>query len=132
MSDNFWKPYRESDKRYFPAITNARWVKRYQIGAYQALVGTDCDSIGLVGYFHVMYVYEGNEGQPCLAVASEYAREMSSNDAPFFCLFFGGTHFNKGASQEYKDLEIFTQKALETIIQPLELVSETPKELPLN
>jgi hypothetical protein len=27
-----------------PAITSVRWVRRFQLGSYRILVGTDCDS----------------------------------------------------------------------------------------
>ena len=132
MTDNFWKPYRESTKRYMPTITSVRWVRRFQVGSYRAIVGTDCDNVGGICYIHVMYVFRENDDQPYMAVVSEYALGQVSAESPFFCLFFGGSHFNMGSSSDYVDLEIFTQKALKTIIEPLGVQSGTPKELPLN
>jgi hypothetical protein len=131
MTDSFWEPYRASTQRYMPAITSVRWVRRFQVGTYRAILGTDCDGDGSICYIHVIYVYRENDDKPYLAVSSEYACEQGPVDSPCLCLFFGGKHFNMGTSPKYVDLEIFTQKALEIIIDPLGS-SETPKELPLN
>ena len=133
MNDNFWKPYRESSQRYLPAITSARWVRRFQLGSYRIMVGTDCDSVGATCYIHVVYIYkEIDKDQPYLAVTSEYARDLVSPDSPCLCLFFGGKHLNMGPSPAYVDLKFFTQKALEVIVDPLGASSETLKELPLD
>lgn len=134
MDDDFWKPYRESTKRYMPAITSMRRVRRFQVGSYRTIVGTDCDSNGLIFYFHVMYVYHANDDLPCLALVSEhYASDTALAQKPFFCLFFGGTHFNLGSGPEWVDLENFTQRALKEMIEPLGLSPlDVPIELPLD
>lgn len=128
MNSNFWEPYRKATRKYLPAITNVLWVRRFRLGPYCTQVGTNCDSLGPIHYIHVMYVFKGNDELPCLAVSSEYTDQASSN-SPFFCLFFGGAHFNMGSSPDFADLEFFTRKALEAIVEPLEIQSEHPEEL---
>jgi hypothetical protein len=132
MSENFWKPYRVGNNKYLPAITNARWVQRFQIGSYIAVVGTDCQSVGPVCYYHIMYIFSEDDDRPYLTVSAEYSSDLNSDDMPFLTLFFGGAHFNIGSSRDYKDLQVFTQKALEIIIKPLGLTTETPIDLPLE
>ena len=131
MPNDFWKPYRESDKRYMPAITKARWVRRFQIGSYQAVVGTDCESVGLIHYTHVMYVINDKDKHSCLAVTSEYTDNIGNDGNRCLCLFFGGSHFNSGVSKDWIDLDNFVHRALELIIEPLG-ITEIPQEIPLQ
>ena len=130
MTDDFWKPLRASTKRYMPVIVQARWVQRFQLGSYQAMVGTDCISDGLTHYLHVMYVSKDAENQPCLAVTSEYSPSEDRTVSPCLCLFFGGQHLNAGVSQDWTELDIFVPKALEMAAEAL-AISEAPRELPL-
>lgn len=130
MTKDFWEPYRESHKRYMPAITYVRWVRRFQLGSYRVLVGTDCDSNGPIFYVHILYVFKENDEQPYLAISSEYVAGQVSADTPCFCLFFGGKHFNTGCSAENVDFDTFTRKALEALIEPLEASGQSLVELP--
>jgi hypothetical protein len=132
MTENFWKAYRKSPQRYMPAITYVRWVRRFQLGPYRILVGTDCDSEGVISYLHVLYVFKENDDRPYLAVSSEYANGHVPADSPFFCMFFGSKHLNMGSSPENVDFDTFTRKALKAIIEPLDASEESLLEIPLN
>lgn len=128
---DFWEPYRTSGKVYLPTITKARWVKRFQIGPYRAIVGTDCESTGPIHYTHILYIFKEGEDRPYLAVSSEFAYGTGEDGIRHVCLFFGGSHFNAGPSSDWADLEKFTQKALELVADVLH-VTDKPQELSIS
>ena len=130
-AEDYWARYRNSDRVYLPAIKKALWVRRFAVGPYEALLGTACESVGPLKYHHVLNVYSPGRDRPYLVVASEYDAEMGDAEKPFLTIFFGGVHFNQGASADWRDLSQFTEKALEALKEPLQ-VTDPPSELPLN
>jgi hypothetical protein len=97
---------------YLPAITAARWVHRFKLGPYQAVVGTECQSQGTISYTHVLYLFEGADRRPLLAVAAEHADDTGEDGSRCLALFYQGTHYNFGFSHEWADLEQFTAEAI--------------------
>jgi len=113
---------------YLPAITKARWVKRYKLGEYLAVLGTECESVGFISYTHVLYIFKKDESQPYIAVTSEYSDVSGQDGSRCLCLFSEGRHSNLGFSMDWVDLEKFESRALAVAGEYLQ-VSEAPIEL---
>jgi hypothetical protein len=123
---------------YMPPILDARHASSYQIGPYLAMVFTDCQSEGPIRYSHVMFVYQIDPAQPekpgqrLMAVAAEVNDSALYTGIPgpshFLGVFPGEGHINMGASDQWADLEAFTQKALEVAAEHLD-VAEPPRLL---
>ena len=128
---DFWDRLRTSPNVYLPAITRVRWVKRFAIAHYYALLGTNCESVGFFKYHHILCVFKLDLERPYLVVASEYDPGTGYPERPFFTIYFGGAHLNQGSSADWVDQQKFTAKALESIVEPLQL-SEAPQEVPLS
>ena len=56
---------------FSPAITNARVAGAFKLGNNAAVILTDCDSLGLIQYVHMMYVIEPKTRELRLAIAAE-------------------------------------------------------------
>jgi hypothetical protein len=116
---------------YLPTLKNARPVYRYQFGNYLGVVVTDCESIGMISYTHVLFVFEAGQQAPIFAVASEMSTmmlEMNPN-ARFLGVFDGSGHGNYGMSEDWLDLDKFTAKALEVAAAHFQ-VTQAPIKLP--
>jgi hypothetical protein len=87
--------------------------------------------VGPVEYLHVLFVFKPGLERPYLVVASEYPEGAADPTSPFLTLFFGGTHFNRGHSSDWAELDKFTEEALLCIVEPLGM-TETPYEVPLH
>ena len=123
----------------FPALAGADFVRNYvfshpQRGPCSCVLVTACKADSSLQYAHVMYVYEQGDfltGRPCFAVASEVNRMASpgSGRSHFLGVFPGGPqHENRGASDEWADLERFAHHALEIIAEHFSL-SSLPQEI---
>ncbi|GAB4338831.1 MAG: hypothetical protein Kow00117_20080 [Phototrophicales bacterium] len=116
---------------YLPQIKGGRTVSRYTLGAYIVVFVTDCESVGMINYLHVAFVYlpdptdPENKPQIVMAVAAERstATEMFMKDSStyFLGVFPGDGHMNLGASPDWADLTKFTRRALEVIAQHLNI-----------
>jgi hypothetical protein len=95
---------------YFPIKSGGRHVKLFKSGSYIFSCFTDFDSPGMIQYVHIMYVFEEGRPTPIFAVAAE---SMRGADYCMLCSFDGDGHSNYGASDEWRDLEHFTARALE-------------------
>lgn len=116
---------------YLPTLKNARPVYRYQFGSYIGVVVTDCESVGMIDYTHVLFVFEAGQQQPMFAVASEMSAVMLSHNpnSRFLGVFDGHGHGNYGLSEDWLDLDKFTAKALEIAAAHFK-VEEAPIRLP--
>jgi hypothetical protein len=116
---------------YMPTLKNARPVYRYQFGNYIGVVVTDCESVGLIQYTHVLFVFEVGQQTPIFAVASEMSTMMLEHNpnARFLGVFDGNGHGNYGMSEDWLDLDKFTAKALEVAVAHFN-VEEKPIRLP--
>lgn len=118
---------------YMPALTNGRVAARYQLGSYLLVVFTDCESTGMIEYLHVLFAFQPGERAPIFAVASEistFTKDMHP-DARFLGVFPGSGHINYGMSEDWMDLEKFTQRALEVTAEHFKIDTE-PIKLPLD
>jgi hypothetical protein len=115
---------------YLPAITTARWVRRYQLGPYRAVLLTECKSVGQIHYTHVLYIF-GDESRPVLAVTAEYSDDAGKDGQRFLTVFYKGVHYNCGLSLEWADLELFERKALQLAAEQLEISDPPILQAPL-
>jgi hypothetical protein len=117
---------------YMPTLRDARPVARYVIGPYIAVVLTDCESVGMIDYKHVLMVYlpepqSHTKPQVVLAVAAELSSYLIENDpehdqpAYFMGVFPGDGHHNLGASPDWSDLKKFTTQALKVACKHLHI-----------
>lgn len=119
---------------YLPAISDARHVRSYKIGPYLGTLVTDCQSAGEIEYTHVLFIYQmvplpkKETPPPCvMAVAAEVNSFVGQfgGGSHFLGVFPGSGHENWGDSDQWADLDIFADKALE-IVQDRLHVSEPP------
>jgi hypothetical protein len=137
-----------------PVLRSVRIAKRFALGPYTCVVCTDCVSGGMVQYAHVVFVHQGSDPTPVLAVASEVnagaaagremlallaaqgmdpealARNAKLVGSHVLGVFPGEGHENWGSSDEWADLESFTPRALEVVAQKFQ-VDASPVEVPL-
>jgi hypothetical protein len=116
---------------YLPTLKNARPVYRYQFGNYIGVVVTDCESVGMIQYTHVLFVFEVGEKTPIFAVASEISSMLIEHNpnARFLGVFDGHGHSNYGLSEDWLDLDKFTTMALNVATEHFN-VEEKPIRLP--
>src|SRR5688572_4904388 len=116
---------------YLPAISDAKHVSSYMFGReIMVMFFTDCTSAGTIQYAHVAFTYRIDPDKPMpqtpppviLAVASEINQMAQlGGGSHFLGVFPGSGHMNMGASNDWADLEKFTQKALDVIADQLQL-----------
>jgi hypothetical protein len=103
---------------YRPAILSAKTVSVVPVGEYSAELLTDVESAGLIRYGYVMKFCDP-VGHPCFYVAAEeneMCQELGGG-SHFLCSYLGGTHRNHGSSNEWTDIDRFTQQALKMFRQ---------------
>ncbi len=117
---------------YLPNVINARIVAVYKIGLYMAFLMTDCESVGNIQYLYMLSVRKLGESQWVFVVTSETS-EKTGAPMPFLCTFPGDRHVNLGMSEDWRDLDKFTVRALDIvrdhfqIAQPPILLSDPHK-----
>ena len=118
---------------YAPVLKNFRPAYRYRIGNLMLLVVTDCESVGMIQYKHVLYAFRINEAQPIFAVAAEINSISAQTDPDrlFLGVFPGNGHENLGMSPDWADLDKFTDRALK-IVQERFGITQPPTPLPLT
>lgn len=125
---------------YMPSIKNARRVDSFIIGHYIAVLLTECESIGMIDYQHVVFVYlpdPENKDKPqiVMAVAAELSSAlagMRNDDEPpsyFLGVFPGDGHHNLGASPDWADIDLFRDRAFE-VIQDYLKIEKAPMRIP--
>ncbi|HVU14265.1 MAG TPA: hypothetical protein VHD90_23460 [Phototrophicaceae bacterium] len=118
---------------YAPVLKNFRPAYRYRVGDLMLLVVTDCESVGLIHYRHVLYAFRINEPQPIFAVAAEI-NSISAQTHPdrlFLGVFPGSAHENLGMSPDWADLDKFTARAIQ-IVQERFGIKQPPTLLPIT
>jgi len=117
---------------YLPALKNARPASRYRVGNYLALIVTDCESIGMIQYTHVLFLLEMGQVQPIFAVAAEMnSMSLAGGETRLFLgVFSGGGHENHGMSADWADLDKFSARALQIVAERY-AITEPPELLPL-
>ncbi len=129
------EPVAASDKQgrgfYFPFILQARMVKQWSVGAYRAVLVSDCVSMGPIHYTYALYFREKDDPLPLLCMASEIGDDDPDQDGRFLCRFYQGRHSNFGQSTDWLDLEKFLPAAFGIAAQTLG-ITEQPVELPLE
>lgn len=130
------------DMVYLPDLAEGRLVRYYhfrhpQFGPSSCVLVSDCKANSPnLQYAHVLYVYEGGDfimGRPCFAVASEVNQgpAVSIGRSHFLGLFPGDgqqIHINLGASDDWADIQKFTPRALELIVEHFSLANP-PQEV---
>src|SRR3954465_4912475 len=116
---------------YLPVLKNARPVYRYRIGNYVAVIVTDCESIGMIQYTHVLFLLEAGQAQPIFAVAAEMNNLSIARGQTdlFLGVFANNRHENHGTSPDWADLNKFSARALQIVVERFN-VTEPPELLP--
>lgn len=101
-------------------LTKATPVRTRMIEAYRVIILTDCQGIGVVQYAHAALVYSADNPRPIFAVASEVNRmaQAFGGGSHFLCVY-DDKHYNYGSSDDWADLEKFTQEALRLVSEHL-------------
>ena len=109
-------------RKHWPLIADARPLRRYQLGDYRALLLGDIQAGGRVQYLYVLEVYDPTR-QRCFAVAAEKNSFPDPDEPPsyFLGVFNGDWHDNLGRSEEWGDLDKFTDRALEIVCNELQI-----------
>ena len=94
---------------YYPKLSQARVVRRYQAGDRFALLLTDCESSQTIQYIHALFVYRTSDF-PCFAVACESSRQVP--ESRLLGVFPGDGHQNLGHDLKWGDLDQFASKAI--------------------
>jgi hypothetical protein len=115
----------EAPAPYLPRLASASLRKVYLFGEYSANLVDEIESAGThIQYLYVLFVFRGEEPEPCLAIASEYSDE-SSRQSPYLGLFPGRGHENLGHSPDWLDREKFARRALKLAHEHLGLPPDT-------
>lgn len=98
------------------SLSKFKVVSVHWFGEYRVIVVTECVSAGLIKYAHAAVVEDPKDHGPIYAVASEVnARAtVTGGGSHFLCVYDDG-HGNYGSSDDWGDLEKFTQEALRLI-----------------
>ncbi len=98
------------------SISKFKVVGDHWIGKYRVVVVTECVSAGLIQYAHAALVLDSKEPRPIYAVASEVnALATATGGGSHFLCVYDDRHGNYGSSDDWGDLEKFTQEALRLI-----------------
>lgn len=113
-------------------LAKSRVVSEHMVKQYHVFILTDCVSAGFIQYAHVALVQESRASRPIYAVAAEAnaLAKVTGGGSHFLCAY-DDRHSNYGSSDDWNDLEKFTQAALRLIEEHF-----TPKPIdpyaPLN
>jgi hypothetical protein len=102
--------------KYVPAIKSAKPRKKFELGAYSAVLLGDIESLGSVKYKFIMVLYDQTQ-KPCYFIASE-VNDMAQSiggGSHFLGVFDGNGHANCGSSNDWADESNFTAKTHELI-----------------
>lgn len=106
---------------HVPSFEGGRLRRRFVFGRYRAAVLSDLRSLGKTEYEYAMVVAEEPDAKLRLIFTSErnrmYGKSMPDGEplgaSHFLCVSVGDEHRNCGSSNDWADLESFSQKALE-------------------
>jgi hypothetical protein len=120
----------EVNRMYAPQVKSAKPIRRYRLQPFTFVLCSDIEHIGFITYRYILVTLRDGEQQPCLYVASETnPRAIAEGDTAYFLgIFDGSGHLNKGASEEWGDLEKFVARALVEATQALG-VTGTPQRI---
>lgn len=106
---------------YAPQVKSAKPIRRYLLEPFMFVLCSDIEHIGFISYRYILVVLRKGEQQPCLYVASETNPDaIAAGDTEYFLgIFDGRGHLNKGASEDWGDLEKFAARALVEATQAL-------------
>ena len=103
---------------YRPQLVNAKLIRSYRGGPYEAALFGEIVSAGGVKYLYVLEVSKSDF--PCLYVASEINALGPAGKGPYFLgVFSGKGHHNYGLSDDWGYLDLFEARALELVRQYL-------------
>jgi hypothetical protein len=100
---------------YLPSIESARVLKQFQCGSSDIELLDNIVASGLTEYNYIMVVRSRKASQITLIVSSE--RGFTGED--FLCVFDEEGHHNFGDKEDWADIKIFEQAALETLARRL-------------
>lgn len=118
---------------YAPQIGSAVPAKRYRFAGYEAVLLTQIEQVGGIGYEYIVAVFKVGAQDPCYFITSELSDpskhhkillEMGfdEEDLPpagpvtfMLCVFSEDGHSTHGNKQDWSKLELFEPAALDLI-----------------
>lgn len=113
-----------SERKYFPAVEDARVVRRYDAGSYTLSLMTDVKCRGIIRCSHLLVAFGNGEREPSYVVAAEVNNLRLPGDGSgshFLCCYPGSGHINLGCSDDWGDLSLFEKEACRVISRELEI-----------
>jgi hypothetical protein len=108
------------ERKYFPAVENARLVKTYTAGAYTVTLLTDVRCAGIIQCSHLLMAHRRSDRDLVYVIAAEVNNLAAPGD-PSHALgaYPGSGHLNYGFSDDWGDLSRFENRALELMAEAL-------------
>jgi len=112
------------DQKYFPAVEEARPVRRYDAGMYTVVLMTDVKCRGIIRCTHLLVAFKKGEKEPSYVVAAEVNNLRSRGDesgSHFLGCYPGSGHKNLGCSDDWGDLPLFEKEACKVMSRELSI-----------
>lgn len=109
-------------QKYFPAVRDARLVKRYDCEKYDILLLTDVKCAGIIRCDHMLVAFKKGDNSPSYVIAAEVNTLQSLGDGSgshFLGCYPGSGHINYGCSDEWGDINRFERRARELMSEAL-------------
>ncbi|MBD3338552.1 MAG: hypothetical protein GF353_05570 [Candidatus Lokiarchaeota archaeon] len=116
--------------KYGPRIKSAKLKRAYQIGSYFAYLFEEIESTTSMKYLFIMAIVKSGEKEPCFLISSE-ANAFKIGGSHYLCYFDGERHGNLGGSDNWANINLFTEKALSFTIEHFN-ISDSPQGIPLT
>ncbi|MHA1309038.1 MAG: tetratricopeptide repeat protein [Candidatus Heimdallarchaeota archaeon] len=99
---------------YTPSIINATPVRELTLGKYKAVILSEINSTGNIGYDLVMFLYEGDDPKPIFFVSLENNAlyDEMGGSKNFLCAFDENGHSNFGGFELESTVDNFEKKAI--------------------
>ncbi len=111
-------------RKYFPMVSNAQLVRRYDGGVYKLALLTEVECLGIIRCDHLLAVCKKGDDDPLYMVAAEVNNLRKPWDVTgthFLCCYTGVEHTNLGCSDKWKDLSHFEEEALRIVSKDFDI-----------
>jgi hypothetical protein len=111
-----------------PGIVTAIPRRRYTFGEFSVIVLGDVESNDGVDYRYIAAVVQGKDPEPGMYITAELCSGSRAAHLDMRLVMRDGAQII-GSSDEWGDLDVFTEEALQVISRILNLGDETPYRL---
>lgn len=108
-----------------PGIVTAIPKRRYRLGEFSLAVLGEIESNDNRNYRYIMAVVQGDDPEPGLYLTAESSRETGHNRYDMRLVMRDGEDII-GSSEDWHDVEVFTEEAIGIVSQILKLTDEEP------